>query len=328
MIKVINTEYLLKAQSFLENERSKNKQTELERKAEVLNKIPEYQQLEEELAQTTRDVVAVVINGGDNREEKLNSIKNKNIAIQNKMTEILEKNGFGADYLKPIYYCLLCKDVGSVNGEWCSCIKRAAVKFAADDLNESGSLCTFEDFDLSLYSDDIDSKLGFSPRKNMKNNLDDCKIYAERFNGMGGGIFMMGATGLGKTHLSLAIANELIKKGFSVVYNSVPELVRKLNSEQFGKAEGDTMQIINDCDLLILDDLGAEHSTEYSASLVYQLLNSRLSRNKPIIANTNLNMNEIKERYQDRIWSRLFSMRVLLFYGTDNRLKAINNNKW
>lgn len=325
---MINTEYLLKAQEMLEAERSKNKRTELERRAEILKKFPEYERLEEELAQTTRDVISIVINGGENRGDKLNEIKNKNLAVQSKMNGILEKNGFGADYLKPIYYCPICKDTGSVNGEWCGCIKRAAVKFAADALNDGGSLCTFEDFKLSLYSDEVIPQIGCSPRDAMRTNLEDCKRFAENFSGTGGGIFMMGATGLGKTHLSLSIANILIRKGFSVVYNSVPELVRKLSSEQFGKTEGDTMQIINDCDLLILDDLGAEHSTEYSASLVYQLLNSRLSRHKPIIASTNLNMNEIKNRYQDRIWSRLFSMRVLLFYGTDNRLSTANNNEW
>ena len=311
----------------LKAEHDRVKRIEDGRKAEILGKFPEYGRLEEELAQTASDVVSVVINGGENRGERLNAIKNKNLAIQAKMTEILEKNGYGADYLKPIFFCPVCKDKGSVDGEWCSCIKRAAVKFAADDLNQDGSLCSFEDFDLSLYSTEADPQIGCSPRDAMKNNLADCVKFAESFNGFGRGIFMIGATGLGKTHLSLSIANVLIKSGFSVVYNSVPELVRKLNSEQFGRDEGDTMQVISDCDLLILDDLGAEHSTEYSASLVYQLLNTRLSRNKPVIASTNLNMNEIKLRYQDRIWSRLFSMRVLLFYGTDNRLKTINN-KW
>ena len=323
---MINTEYLLKAQNQLKDKHNEIARVEAERKKEILSKFPEYARLEQELAQTMYDVIAVAMNGGENREKRLNAIKCKNLEIQSKMSEILVKNGFSSDYLKPLYVCPICRDTGSVDGNWCSCIKRAAVKFAADDLNENGLLCRFEDFNLSLYSDENDPQLGCSPREAMKNNFVDCVKFVEKFNGMGSGIFMIGATGLGKTHLSLSIANELIKKGFSVVYNSVPELVRKLNSEQFGKVEGDTMQIINDCDLLILDDLGSEHSTEYSASLVYQLINSRLSRNKPVIASTNLNENEIKNRYQDRIWSRLFSMRVLLFYGTDNRLKTMNKN--
>lgn len=324
---MIGSEYLIKARDMLENEHSKLKRTEAERHAEILEKFPEYGELEEQLAQTTRDIVSVVINGKSaDRYEVLEKIKNKNLSIQKKMTDILVNNGYDADYLKPLFYCNICSDKGSVNGEWCSCIKRAAIKFAAADLNENGSLCTFDDFDLSFYSDKFNDKYDCVPRETMKRNLEDCKRFVERFNGMGSGIFMIGATGLGKTHLSLAIANELIKKGWSVVYNSVPELLRKLNSEQFGNSDGDTMQIITDCDLLILDDLGAEHSTEYSSSVVYQLLNARISHNRPMVVSTNLEMVEIKARYQDRIWSRLFSMRVLLFFGTDNRLRTAGNN--
>ena len=326
MTKVINKEYLIKAQDMLEAEYAKNKRIVAERREEILEKIPEYQKLEEELAQTASDIVAVVMQGGEDRADGITKIKNKNLSIQSRMTEILEKNGYDKDYLKPICYCRICGDKGAVNGEWCDCVRRAAVKFAACDLN-NGVLCTFDDFKLSLYSDEIVLENGRSPREVMKNNLDDCMKFVEDFSGKGSGIFMMGQTGLGKTHLSLSIANELIKKGFSVVYNSVPELVRTLNAESFNKNQGDSMPIVSDCDLLILDDLGAEHSSEYSASLVYQLVNTRLSKNKPIIASTNLDMGEIKERYQDRIWSRLFSMRVLLFYGTDNRLK-VANNKW
>ncbi len=316
---MINTEYLIKARDMLEAERSKNKRTELQRREEILNKFPEYAVLEEELAQTVQEIISTVIQGKGSAEN-VEKIKNRNLDIQKRMNDILVENGYSADYLKPIYSCKICSDTGSVNGEWCGCIKRAAVKFAADDLNENASLCTFEDFKLSYYSDKNDPRNDCIPRETMEKNLNDCKKFAENFNGTGGGLFMIGATGLGKTHLSLAIANELIKKGYSVVYNSVPDLVRKLSEEQFGKSDGDTIRITQDCDLLILDDLGAEHSTEYSASLVYQLINSRISHNKPIIVSTNLDMSEIKARYRDRIWSRLFSMRVLLFYGTDNRL--------
>lgn len=325
-MEMLHKNYLIKAQDMLEIERLKIKRVEEDRHKEILSKIPEYERLEIELAQTMNEVVAVFIDKSEKRAEKLNEIKNRNLDLQAKMAKTLEKHGYDADYLKPLYYCPVCQDKGAVNGEWCECIKRAAIKFAADDFNANGALCTFEDFDLSLYSDEKDLQFGRSPREIMKNNLDDCVKYVENFNGRGGGLFMMGATGLGKTHLSLSIASELLKKGYSVVYRSVPEFVRVLNSDQFGKTDNNTIQLVSDCDLLILDDLGAEHSTDYSESLVYQLLNARFSVNKPIIASTNLDGNEIKARYQDRIWSRLFSMRVLLFCGTDNRLSIANKN--
>lgn len=322
---MINSEYLSKAQDMLEQKHSELKRVEKERRAEILRKFPEYEVLEEKLAKTVGDLVSTIISKSGNTAVTVNKIKQENLDIQKQMNDILVSNGYDTDYLKPIYFCPICRDEGIIDGDWCTCIKNAALKLATQDLNQSGMLYTFGDFDLSLYSDKIDPEIGCSPREAMKNNLDDCLKFVRDFNGTGRGLFMIGATGLGKTHLSLSIANELLQKGYSVVYNSVPELVRILNSEQFGKTEGDTLQVIDNCDLLILDDLGAEHSTEYSTSLVYMLINSRLSKNKPIIASTNLDMNGIKSRYQDRIWSRLFSMRVLLFCGTDNRIKTANN---
>lgn len=321
----MNKEYLIKAQDMLELERVKNKRIESQRRSEVLSRIPEYGRLSAELARTAGEVIEVAMMGGENRAERLNDIKKRNLEIQSQMAELLQKNGYSADYLKPIYSCTLCNDKGAVEGRWCECVKRIVVKLAADELN-NGRLCSFEEFDLSLYSDEVVSQYGRSVREIMRDNLNDCKKYVESFSGKDSGIFMMGNTGLGKTHLSLAIAKELIKKGFSVIYNSVPEILRTLSAEQFSKNDGDSMPVVEDCDLLILDDLGAEHSSEYSASMVYQLINSRLSKNKPIIVSTNLDMSEIKARYHDRIWSRLFSMRVLLFYGTDNRIKTAGSN--
>ena len=82
------------------------------------------------------------------------------------------------------------------------------------------------------------------------------------------------------------------------------------------------MSLLTECDLLILDDLGSENSTDYTVSILYEIINARQNRNIPMVINTNLDMNEIQTLYQDRLYSRLFSLRVLLFLGDDNRLKA------
>lgn len=157
----------------------------------------------------------------------------------------------------------------------------------------------------------------------MEQNLADCRKFADAFNGKGYGLLMIGNTGLGKTHLSLAIANSLIQKGWCVVYGSTPEFLRRLDKEQFKNADGDTMSLLTDCDLLILDDLGAENNTDRYTALLYEIVNARQSRSLPMIVNTNLNMDMLKQRYLDRLWSRLFSLRVLFFCGSDNRLKSI-----
>ncbi|HCF83485.1 MAG TPA: hypothetical protein DER68_06105 [Ruminococcaceae bacterium] len=136
-------------------------------------------------------------------------------------------------------------------------------------------------------------------------------------------LFIYGDSGLGKTHLSLAIAARIIERDFCAVYISAPELIRNVDNEQFGRASGDTLSVIADCDLLILDDLGAENNNERSASLLYEVINGRISRSLPIIVSTNYSINELHTRYNDRILSRLLSMNVRFFEGNDNRLSKI-----
>ena len=137
-------------------------------------------------------------------------------------------------------------------------------------------------------------------------------------------MFLWGGTGLGKTHLSLAIANEVLQKGYSVIYDSAINLMHTLDQEQFRrtKESSDTLPSLLECDLLILDDFGTEFDTAFSRSMMYTIINSRVNARKPMIINTNLTPTEMKARYGDRIASRLSSSsQILPFYGEDIRMK-------
>jgi DNA replication protein DnaC len=239
------------------------------------------------------------------------------------MNELLKRGGFAENYLDPIYTCPVCLDKGTKDGKWCGCFMRMVYAAASKELNDQSpmKLSRFEDFRLDLYPDAPDPELKDSQRNIMASNFRLCAEYAESFDGSGSGLFMIGGTGLGKTHLSLAIANRVIERGFSVIYGSVPELLRMLDNEQFGRSQGDTMSLLTGCELLILDDLGAENSTERNVSQLYEIINARLNRRLPMIISTNFTARQIKSRYQDRIWSRIFSMKVLMFCGSDNRIK-------
>ena len=308
----------------LEQRRLENKHTADRRHIEVSKAIPEYGALELSLADTmTRSFAAIAERQTDSQEIIAKALE-ENALIQQKMKWLLAGSGFPENYTAPIYTCEKCRDSGILDGRWCDCFTKLLNVAASEELNASSPLrlSTFDSFDLSLYPETIDPVIGENQRTVMQNNLNDCIKFAGNFSGSGLGLLMLGDTGLGKTHLSLAIANAVIKSGYSVVYNSTPELMRQLDKEFFGRADTDTMQLITSCDLLILDDLGAETKSDRYISMLYEIVNSRQNRKIPMIVNSNLAVEEIKNRYQDRIWSRLFSLHVLLFCGSDNRLKT------
>lgn len=316
--------FLEPAQSKLASRRKSNLKLEEQRRTEISAKLPQYEELEKSLAATMSDAVNAVLNKSP--EEKVEEIYKKNYTIRKQMDELLESRGYPADYLDNIYTCKLCKDTGNTGNGWCECLCRLTNELAAAELNANTPLdrCNFGNFDTACYPDVSDGELA-NPREMMQSNFEFCKRFAENFSGKGSGILMIGETGLGKTHLSLSIANVLIENGFCVAYGSVPELVRRIQNEQFGRAEGDTLSLATDSDLLILDDLGSENSTDYCVSMLYEIINTRQNRRLPFIINTNLDFNEIKNRYQDRLYSRMASIKILFFSGNDNRVEFSEN---
>ena len=135
---------------------------------------------------------------------------------------------------------------------------------------------------------------------------------------------MIGKTGVGKTHLSLAIANRVIDRGFDVYYASIHKIMDALQKEQFSRdrVEESIADRLYESDLLVIDDLGAEFSTQFTVAALYNIVNTRLNASRPIIINTNLSVAELEERYSQRVASRIIgsSERVLLI-GSDIRQK-------
>ena len=206
----------------------------------------------------------------------------------------------------------------------CSCLKKRLRAEAYKSLNALTplSLSTFETFSLDYYSEQPEAS-GRSERGTMTRVLDVCMTYAQNFSLHSSNLILMGGTGLGKTHLSLAIANTPLAKGFGVVYSSVNNIVAKLEREHFGREEeNDTSSLLLDCDLLILDDLGTEFRTAFSVAEIYNIVNTRQMAQRPTIISTNLTMKEIEERYTERFASRILGGYVRLsFCGRDVRLQ-------
>ncbi len=219
------------------------------------------------------------------------------------------------------YECDKCEDTGYVDGKYCECIIRAAKRYQYETLSTVMPFneCSFDNFLLEYYPEE--GVTNVSPKLRMEKNLSYCKKFVNNFPS-GENLLFMGGVGLGKTHLSVAIAKELIEKGYGVYYASVESLVTQLQKEKFGKAEGDFSyhEAVEDADLLIVDDLGTEFNTQYSRTAIYDIVNSRMLSGKSTIINTNLFMEELNERYTPRIASRFIgNYTALLFEGNDIR---------
>lgn len=316
----INEQYFDAAMARLEERRRDNQLESERRRMQVETQIPEYRSLALKLGETGSQVVRVIMRGGTSKE--IAELERENLDIQKQMTALLTANGFPEDYLKPIYTCPVCKDKGIANDRWCGCFQKLLMEETARELNQSSplNLSTFDNFRLDVYPESLDPVMKVSSRSIMQFNLKYCREYAENFTPRSEGVLMTGATGLGKTHLSLAIAAKVLEKGYTVIYGSAPELLHTLEREFFGKSDKDTMAALTNCDLLIFDDMGAEMDKPVYLSLLYEILNSRICRRLPMIVSTNYSTQDIKSRYPDKICSRLLSFRTIAFSGKDIRV--------
>lgn len=159
-----------------------------------------------------------------------------------------------------------------------------------------------------------------------------CKRYCDNFEQMATnnmGLMMYGGLGSGKTFLAACMANELIDKGIAVLMVSLPTLVARI-TEDYGNNRLAVLEQVQDIPLLIIDDLGIEHDTDYMVGQIYELINTRYKTRKPMIITTNLTMNEmmgeIKQNKQ-RIFDRIFEMCAPVFVKGGSRRENIAKEK-
>ncbi len=312
--------------------RKLNAENEAEqRKKELTEKYPDFQLIDNALSNTGIEIISLL--AGCKNDVGIEELKKKNTELKNERANLLKALGFPEDYLDIKYTCKKCNDMGyiedydeerkvSYGSKYCECYLDALKRYAANELTRSTplELSYFEDFSLDFYPKALID--GESPYNEMASVFNSCKKYAENFDMDSTSLYFYGRTGLGKTHLSLAIANEAIKKGYNVIYGSVINFLNKMEKEKFGRAESavDTEELLIDADLLILDDLGAEFSTAYTVSALYNVINSRVARGVPTIISSNLSLEELKSRYPESIASRIIgTFATVKFIGKDIR---------
>ena len=308
-----------KAENILKSRREQAEKLADMRRKEFIAKYPELIDIENTMKNAALDVIRSV--GADGKRVNIYEVAKINLQAQEKRKELIKKTGYPEDYFEPPYTCKKCKDSGIVNGKLCECHLAVLQQLSVSELSCSPLLArsTFDSFDLKYYSDIKDRELGFSPRDIMRGCYEMLKAYAENFTCNSNSFFFTGATGLGKTHLALAVLNKVTQNGFSVYYSSAGSIVKKLEKERFGRADESVEDEIERSDLLIIDDLGAEFSTAFSQAAINELVNNAILSGKPMIIISNLSRAELEEKYGQRLTSRLNCFEIIQFVGEDIR---------
>ena len=312
-----------------ENELAKRRNTALsgaQRRTDDFYLVcPEAELIRRRIASTASQAAKAVLRGGDVRAS-MEALKAENLSLQAQFAELLKEHGYTRADIEPQFTCEKCQDTGYNDGRMCSCHRALLRQIAYENLNRISplTLSTFEDFSLNYYSD-VQQNGTRSDREQMRYIFEYCRRYADNFGKESGNLFFTGATGLGKTHLSLAIASAAIDKGFGVVYGTAQNFAVSLERERFARPEdtaGDTLELLNECDLLIIDDLGMEISSSYITAMIYNIIDTRIMLKKPTIISSNLSMQELEKRYNERFVSRVLGFYDRMpFRGKDIRAK-------
>ncbi|MEM1484092.1 ATP-binding protein [Oscillospiraceae bacterium PP1C4] len=315
------------AQRALDESRTKAQRSADQRRDELYAELPQLRELEQTLAATGLAAAQTAIGGGEDAPRLIEQLRTHNLSLQRQRARLLHDAGLPEDFLCVRYSCPRCGDTGYIAQKQCSCLSDLLRKIAYNKLSDTCDIkdCRFENFSLDFYPTQPSGKFNIVPRRAMERVFSICSSFAREFSGKSESLLLCGGTGLGKTHLSLAIAYEVTQRGFGVVYTTSQRLLDKLQLQQFSRNssadETDYQAVALDCDLLIIDDLGAEFSTSFTIAALYNIINSRIIERRPTIISTNFDETVLRERYGDRILSRLLcAYQPLQFYGEDIRM--------
>ncbi|MBC5625195.1 ATP-binding protein [Clostridium sp. NSJ-49] len=292
------------------------------RKNEILQKAPEIIELDNTIQKLSLALPMAILKGAS--ESDLNNIKADIQELRKQKYELLTAYGYPTDYLTLHYQCPKCQDTGYIGTKRCSCFKTKLVNlyYETSKLSNNLATCNFNNFDIRLFSSENSGNYKNSQRKNMEKIYEFVRgNYLANFDTDNTNLLFYGESGNGKTFLSWCIAKELLDKGYLVIYKTSNDLIRDLREITFNNNYVLEDLLIN-CDLLIIDDLGAEQVTDFSTNELFNLINKKLLNNKKMIISTNLNLPDIEKSYTTRVYSRLVgNFTFFKFYGNDVRIK-------
>lgn len=294
------------------------------REREVYAAIPRVAEIDALLRATMSKLVASALRRGTDPRPAIEALREENLALQRERAALLTSHGYPADYLEDKPACPHCKDTGWWGNEVCACLNDYYARVQLEELSQLLDMenRAFEDFELGYYSPEMDSALGVAPRAQMAKVKEFCVRYARTFSASSRSLLFSGDPGLGKTFLSACIAREVSETGHSVVYDTAQHVFSRFEAQKFAgdEAADEDVQRTLRCDLLIVDDLGAELTTEFVRSALYQIVNTRLLARKSTIISTNIKPDALEKRYGAAVASRVAGeYKLLAFVGEDIR---------
>lgn len=294
------------------------------RKEEIALKLPEVINIDNKIGKLFIQLsVSMFKDLKVDRNTYIKNLKDEITDLRIKKSEILSSHGYPIDYLNIKYRCPKCKDTGYIETKKCSCYKKHLVKlyYKDSELNSLLSINNFDNFDINFYSTRKTQNELESPRKNIEKIFTRALNFVNTFDTSKENLLFYGNSGTGKTFLCQCIAKDLLDKGHLVIYKTSDDLLNILKKIRF-ENNSELEDLIVNCDLLIIDDLGTEQINDFSKTEVFNLINRKLLSGKKMVISSNHTLEGLSRIYSERITSRLFGDFTLCkFYGDDIRVK-------
>jgi DNA replication protein DnaC len=292
-----------------------------ERLAEVYEKVAGYQDLDEQVA-------AIAVRGTkkylDGSEAAIAEAKTALDDLMKAKEGLLAAAGYAEDYLTATYECAGCADTGYIGQQKCPCLRQAVVDVLYQQSNIRAVL-ERENFDQLVYDYHSGDDLAIYQKAVAR-----CQAFCDGFGAdrlpAYQNLFLYGTIGTGKTFLSSCIAKRVIDQGYTVIYYTASEFFAEISryTFDFKNREGlqDLREDLSECDILIIDDLGTEYTNDFTATQLFYFLNIRHLRRKAMVISSNLSLEQLKNLYSERVFSRITSnFELLRLSGGDIRIK-------
>ena len=199
------------AQERYEADRSIREAEQAARREAIYTSRPRLREIDEELRRTASRVLAAALRRGQDPLPEIQRLKEQNLSLQEERKGLLAELGLTETALEETPLCPLCGDTGYRGGEICRCLKVYYVEEQRKELSKLLDLGgqSFDTFDTDWYSDQRAPGKSKSAREHMERVYDTCVEYAHNFGKRPANLLLFGRPGLGKTHLSAAIAREV-----------------------------------------------------------------------------------------------------------------------